>query len=153
MTVMFRHKSWVLFLLVCAFALAGNATQLAVVVEKKSATKELTAAELIKIFTFKTSSWPDGRPVVLVLRDPGSDDMQVALARLYSMSADELKTLLAAHKKSVVFATSDNDLVHIVASTHGAIGLINVYSISDIVNIVKIEGKLPLQADYFLRGK
>jgi ABC-type phosphate transport system substrate-binding protein len=51
-----------------------------------------------------------------------------------------------------VVATSDEDLVNRVASTPGAIGVVDVYSINSSVAVVKIGGKLPLEPGYLLHG-
>jgi len=42
--------------------------------------------------------------------------------------------------------------VNKVASTPGAIGVVDVYSINSSVEVVKIGGKLPLEPGYLLHG-
>jgi hypothetical protein len=79
--------------------------------------------------------------------------MQIVRDRLYKTSFDELKALIANHKGSIVVASSDEDLLRFVGSTRGAIGLIDVYSITHDVKVLKIDDLLPLEAGYLLRGK
>jgi len=89
----------------------------------------------------------------VVILDPGSPDMQIAMERLYKISLQDLKTLVGSHRGSIVVAASDQDLLHIVESTRGAIGLVDVYSITHEVKVLKIDDRLPLEAGYLLRGK
>jgi len=39
-----------------------------------------------------------------------------------------------------------------VESIPGAIGLVDVYSITSRVNVVKVDGRLPLEQGYLLKG-
>jgi hypothetical protein len=39
-----------------------------------------------------------------------------------------------------------------VESTPGAIGLVDIYSITGAVQVIKIGGKLPLESGYLLHG-
>ena len=79
--------------------------------------------------------------------------MQIAQDRLYKASLDEMKALITAHRGSIVVASSDEDLLRFVGSTRGAIGLVDVYSITHDVKVLKIDDLLPLEAGYLLRGK
>jgi hypothetical protein len=79
--------------------------------------------------------------------------MQIAQDRLYKASLDEMKALITAHRGSIVVASSDEDLLRFVGSTRGAIGLVDVYSITHDVKVLKIDELLPLEAGYLLRGK
>jgi len=148
-----RHARCGIFLLLIGLAVSCSAKQLAVVVEKENPAAALTSADLIKILKTQTKVWPDGSAITIVIRDPDSPDMQIALDRLYKTSVDELKALVASHKGAIVVASSDEDLLQIVGSKRGAIGLVDVYSITHDVNVLKIDGRLPLEAGYLLRGK
>lgn len=130
-----------------------SAKQLAVVVEKGNPTSGLTSVNLVKILKAQTRTWADGSAITVVIREPGSPEMQIARDRLYKTSFDEMKALIAARKGSIVVASSDEDLLRIVASTRGAIGLVDVYSITHDVKVLKIDDLLPLEAGYLLRGK
>ncbi len=142
-----------IFLLVIGLAVHCSAKQLAVVVEKGNTTSSLTSVNLVKILKAQTRTWPDGSAITVVIREPGSPEMQIAQDRLYKTSFDEMKALIAARKGSIVVASSDEDLLRIVGSTRGAIGLVDVYSITHDVKVLKIDDLLPLEAGYLLRGK
>jgi ABC-type phosphate transport system substrate-binding protein len=136
-------------LLMCS---ACEATQLAVVVDKANSTSSLSAADLAKILKLSNSKWPDGKQVVLVLRGASGPDMQLALQKLSNMSGDQIKDLLATHKSSILIVNSEQEVMKSVSTIPGAIGLVDVYSLTSGVNVVKVDGKLPLEPGYLLRG-
>ncbi len=140
-----------LLLLVLAGSLVCEAKQLAVVVDKANTTAELTLPELVKILKGENHRWPDGKAVTVVLRDPSTPEMQTAMQKIYKMQPDELKAMIAAHKSAIVVANSEEELLKMVGSTPGAIGLVDVYSITNQVIVLKIDGKLPLQQGYVLK--
>jgi ABC-type phosphate transport system substrate-binding protein len=137
-----------------ALCLAGScaARQLAVVVDKTNNVGSLSAAELAKLFKCDKVKWPDGKNVVLVLRDLSTPEMKTAIEKLYHMTPEELKALLAAHHQTVLVVGSEQELLKSVESIPGAVGLVDVYSINSRVNVVKVDGKLPLEQGYFLKG-
>lgn len=142
----------VLILLAATLGASAEAKQLAVIVDKTNNTGGMSAADLTKVFKFDNHKWPDGRPVILVLRDSSTPEMQTAIQKLYHMQPDEFKTLLAAHHNDVVIVHSEEELLKSVESIPGAVGLVDVYSITGRVNVLKVDGKLPLQQGYFLKG-
>jgi ABC-type phosphate transport system substrate-binding protein len=148
-----RGTRFGIFVLIIGFAVHCSAKQLAVVAEKGNATAALTSVNLAKILKAQTRTWPDGSAITVVIREPGSPDMQIVRDRLYKNSPDELKALIISHKGFIVVASSDEDLLHIVETTRGAIGLVDVYSITHGVKVLKIDDLLPLEAGYLLRGK
>jgi ABC-type phosphate transport system substrate-binding protein len=135
--------------LICS---AAQATQLAVVVDKANATASLSSADLAKILKLTNPKWPDGKPVVLVLRGVPGPEMQLALQKLSNMSGDQVKDLLASHKSSILVVNSEQDVLKSVSTIPGAIGLVDVYSLTSGVNVLKVDGKLPLEPGYLLRG-
>ncbi len=148
-----RGTRFGILLLIIGLAVQCSATQLAVVVGKGNATSVLTSVNLAKILKAQTRTWPDGSAITVVIREPGSPEMQIVRERLYKISPDELKALIISHKGFIVVASSDEDLLHIVETTRGALGLVDVYSITHGVKVLKIDDLLPLEAGYLLRGK
>lgn len=142
----------VLLLLVAGLGASCEAKQLAVIVDKTNNLGGLSATDLAKVFKFDNHKWPDGRSVILVLRDPSTPEMQTAIQKLYHMQADEFKALLAAHQSGVILVRSEEELLKSVESIPGAVGLVDVYSINSRVNVLKVDGKLPLEQGYFLKG-
>ena len=142
----------VLLLLIVGLGAVSEAKQLAVIVDKTNNLGGLSATDLAKVFKFDNHKWPDGRSVILILRDPSTPEMQTAIQKLYHMQADEFKALLAAHQSGVIIVRSEEELLKSVESIPGAVGLVDVYSINSRVNVLKVDGKLPLEQGYYLKG-
>jgi ABC-type phosphate transport system substrate-binding protein len=123
------------------------AHHMAVVVDKDNGVGNVTSAHLAKMFRSEVKKWPDGKDVVLVLHKASSGEM-VTLERLNKMSESEVKAFILAHKHSIMMVDSDADVVKQVESTPGAIGLVEVHSVSGGVNVVKVDGKLPMETGY-----
>ena len=123
------------------------AHHMAVVVNKDNKVDNVTALHLGKIFRSEIKKWPDGKAVVLVLHKNSEGETET-LERLIKMSPGELKALIATHKDSIMMADSDADVLKIVQSTPGAVGLVEIHSIDNTVNVVKVDGKLPMEAGY-----
>ena len=127
--------------------------QLAVVTDASNTVTEMSSAELIKIFNLHTRSWADGRTVVLVLRDPSSSEMHIALRKLFNMTQSEASTFIQNHRGAIMVADSDDAVIRYVSATRGAIGVIDLYSLTKDVKVLKIDGKLPVEQGYLLKGE
>ncbi len=123
------------------------AHHMAVVTNKDNNVSNVTAAHLAKIFRSELKKWPDGKAVVLVLHKDSAGETET-LERLNKMSAGEWKALIAAHRDSIQMADSDADVLKIVQSTPGAVGLIDVRSIDNTITVVRVDGKLPMESGY-----
>jgi len=123
------------------------AHHMAVVVNKDNNVGEVASAHLAKILRLEVKKWHDGKDVILVLHRNSSGEM-ATLERLNKMSAGELKSFIATHQSSITTVESDEDVLKRVESTEGAIGLVDVRSINDQVNVVRVDGKLPMEAGY-----
>lgn len=151
-----RHFA-LLTILALAASLQAAAKDLAVVLNKSNDTKSITTAELTKLLKNNTKKWGGGQEVIVVMRDPNSPQMRVLLQKVFSMSADQVKTFATSANQghstpSFVFADSDDVVLKMVASTAGAIGFTDVYTINSSVNVAKIDGKMPLEPGYLLHG-
>ena len=120
---------------------------MAVVVNKDNKTENVTAVHLGKLFRAEVKKWPDGKAVVLVLHKNSEGETET-LERLIKMSPAELKTLIATHKDSIVLADSDADVLKIIQSTPGAVGLVEIHSVDNTINVVRVDGKLPMESGY-----
>jgi hypothetical protein len=149
--------------LVVALLMAGGATlahakDVALIANKGSAVTSVTMPDLVKLCKAQTPHWPDGKAVTLIVRDPASAEMRMILEKVYAMSSQAVSDLItsANHGKGthpmIVVVTSDDDLVHKVAATPGAVGLVDVYAINSSVDVMKIAGKLPFEPGYPLHG-
>jgi ABC-type phosphate transport system substrate-binding protein len=123
------------------------AHHMAVVVNKDNVAQNFTSAHLVKIFKGEEKNWPDGKNVVLVLHSASPGEM-ATLEHLTKMTETEVKALLASQKDSIRTVASDAAVIDAVASTPGAIGFVEERSITDRVAVVKVDGKLPMEAGY-----
>jgi ABC-type phosphate transport system substrate-binding protein len=137
---------------ICLAEGSSAAKQIAVIVNKENATQALTAAELTKIFKCDTRKWNAGGTITVVVRDPASPEMELLLSNIYKISPDELRVFIAAHHGSVVVVDSNEAMLKAVETIPGAIGLIDVFRITQEVKVLKIDGKLPVEYGYLLRG-
>ena len=131
---------------------------LALISNKSNEVVGMTFPELVKVCKGQVSRWPDGKPVRFITRDPASPEMKLELEKIYAMSKDDVKAAIAnanhgrADHPAIIVAESDEAVVKKVESTPGAVGLVDVYSISGGVTVLKVGGKLPLEPGYPLHG-
>jgi ABC-type phosphate transport system substrate-binding protein len=146
--------------LFCAAALlAGNAVpgikNMAVVTSAGSKLQDVPLAELAKLCKGAQKTWADGRSFTLVMRDPESPDLHVAVQKLLGVSASELKSSIAKLNETrtvVRIVESDDDLLRTVEATPGAVGILDVYAINSTVKVLRVDGKLPFDVGYALKG-
>jgi len=122
------------------------AHHMAVVVNKVNTVQNVTSAQLAKLFKGEVKKWADGRNVVLVLHR--APDEMITLEHLNKMTEAEVKTALASQKDSIRYVGSDAEVIDAVASTAGAIGFVEERSITDRVRVIRVDGKLPMEAGY-----
>jgi hypothetical protein len=123
------------------------AHHMAVVVNKDNHLADVAPAQLTRICLLESRKWADGKDIVLVLHKDSPGEM-LTLERLTHMSESELKAFLASHKDGLTMADSDADVLRIVETTPGAVGLVGVRSINDQVNVLRVGGKLPMEDGY-----
>jgi phosphate transport system substrate-binding protein len=119
---------------------------MAVVVDKDNSVGNVSSVQLAKILRSEVKKWPDGKAVILVLHKESAGETET-LERLAKISGGELKALMAAHKEIVV-VDSDADVLKIVQSTPGAIGFVELHSVDNSINVVRVDGKLPMESGY-----
>jgi ABC-type phosphate transport system substrate-binding protein len=144
-------RTVLLLLWVAAASCFVQAKQLALIADTSNTTTNVTAAALVKIFNAQTRNWPDGKPIRVVLRDPSSPDMQVMLRKVFSMTPEQAQAFIQDHKESIIVADSDEAVLRFVSTHRGAIGIVDLYSLTSGVNVLKIDGKLPVEQGYLLR--
>jgi hypothetical protein len=141
-------------LLVSAGAFAG-VKSMAVVVAAGSKLADVSLADLAKLSKGVQKTWPDGKNFTLVMKDPESPEMRVAAQKLFGATAGEIKALIAKLNESrltVRIVDNDEDLLRTVEATPGAAGIVDVYSINSSVKVLRVDGKLPFDVGYALKG-
>ena len=140
------------------WTVAAQAKDLALISNKSNEVVAITLPELVKVCKGQVSRWPDGKPVSFITRDPAAPEMKLLLEKVYGMSKDEVKATIAsanhsrANHPAIVVVDTDEAVVKKVESLPGAVGLVDVYSISGAVTVLKVGGKLPLEPGYPLHG-
>lgn len=116
--------------------------------------QDVSLAELVKLCKGSPKTWPDGKSFTLVLHDPESQEMRGAIQKLFGVAPDEIKPLLAklneAHTIKVL--ENDEDIMRTVNTIPGAVGLVDVYAINSSVKVLRVDGKLPFDVGYGLKG-
>jgi ABC-type phosphate transport system substrate-binding protein len=142
-----------------ASLLAGTAypgiKNMAVVVSAGSKLADVPLADLTKLCKGVQKAWPDGKSFTLVIKDPESPDMRVAVQKLFGAASGEAKTVIAKVNESrltVKIVDSDEDLLRTVEATPGAVGILDVHSINSSVKVLRVDGKLPFDLGYALKG-
>jgi ABC-type phosphate transport system substrate-binding protein len=147
-----------LCLFLAASVSLASARDLALISNKANALSNIPIADLVKVCKAQTNRWPDGKPVMFVMRSPSSPEMRLFVEKVYGLAESDVKELVAAanhgrtNHPAILVVDSDEDLVNRVASTPGAVGVVDVYAINSSVAVVKLAGKLPLEPGYLLHG-
>ena len=139
-------------LVVPAFPAAKN---IAVIMSAGSKTADVPLAELSKLCKGTQKAWSDGRSFMLVMKDPNAADMHTPVQKLFGMAPADLKTALPKLNESrqlVKIVESDEELLRTVEATPGAVGIVDVYSINSSVKVLRVDGKLPFDMGYPLKG-
>jgi hypothetical protein len=81
--------------------------------------------------------------------------MKTVLEKILGSTEADLKPTLAKLTETKSFlkvVDSDADVIRAVGVTPGAVGLMDVYAISSAVKVLRVDGKLPFDAGYSLKG-
>jgi hypothetical protein len=127
----------------------------AVVAAAGSRLQDVSLSELSKLCKGTQKTWPDGRAFTLVIQNPDSPEMKGVLEKILGVGETDLRPALAKlteSKTCLKIVDSDEDLIRTVGVTPGAIGVMDVYAINSAVKVLRIDGKLPFDAGYSLKG-
>lgn len=142
------------FLMASGAALAGI-KNMAVVVSAGSKLSDVPLADLTKLCKGAQKTWPDGKNFTLVMKDPDSPEMHAVAQKLFGAAPGEIKAMISKLNESrltVKVVDNDEDLLRTVGATPGAAGIIDVYSINSSVKVLRVDGKLPFDIGYALKG-
>lgn len=160
MNVKQRGNAFRLLAFLCAGALIADTSaaaikNMAVVVPAGSKLQDVPLAELAKLCKGAQKTWADGRNFTLVMRDPESPELRVAVQKLFGMPPSEVKSAIAKLNEAralVRIVDSDEELLRTVEATPGAVGILDVYAINSSVKVLRVDGKLPFDVGYALKG-
>lgn len=142
----------------CAGALAQCPPGgLAVVVNKANATEALSTAQLRRLVLGDLRSWPDKKPVSIVVPDQRSDAFKCLLSAVVRMSDSEYRRYVAniefRGEEAVELhpAGSGAAAAKLVSGTAGAIAIVEASAVGAIagsVRVLRINGKQPGEPGY-----
>jgi hypothetical protein len=152
-----RQRMAVVLCLAAMLATSGVPAikNMALVVSAGSKLADVPLADLSKLCKGVQKAWPDGKNFTLVIKDPESPEMHVAVQKLFGAASGEVKAAIAKLNESrlaVKIVASDEELLHTVESTPGAVGILDVYAINSSVKVLRVDGKLPFDVGYALKG-
>jgi hypothetical protein len=128
---------------------------MAVIISAGSKVSDVPLADLVKLCKGTQKGWADGKNFLLVIKNPEAPEMRVVVQKLFGDAGGDVKATIAKLNELrvvVKIVASEEELLHIVETTPGAVGIIDVYSINSSVKVLRVDGKLPFDAGYALRG-
>jgi hypothetical protein len=140
---------------VIATSVVPAVKNMAVVVSVGSKLSDIPLADLTKLCKGIQKAWPDGKAFTLIIKDPESPEMRIASQKLFGANPGEVKSVIAKLNEVrpiVRIVESDEELLRTVAATPGAVGILDVYSINSSVKVLRVDGKLPFDMGYALKG-
>jgi hypothetical protein len=142
-----------------SFLLASPAApavkNMAVVVSAGSKLADVPLADLTKLCKGTQKAWPDGKSFTLIIKDPESSEMRGVVQKILGGATPDIKAAIAKLNETrqvIKIVGSDEDLLHTVEATPGAVGIVDVYAINSAVKVLRVDGKLPFDAGYALKG-
>jgi ABC-type phosphate transport system substrate-binding protein len=141
------HRGSLLILFVLTFLKPCFAHHMAVVVNKENEVGNVSAVHLAKIFRSEVKKWPDDKPIVVVLHSNSAGEAET-LEHLIRVTPAEWKTFIASPRDSIQVVDTDEEVLKIVQAVPGAVGLVDVRAVDGAVNVVRVDGKLPMESGY-----
>ncbi len=142
-------------LAICAVSTLAAIKNMAIVTAASSKLADVPLADLVKYCKGTAKAWPDGRNFTIVIKNPDAPEMRGVLMKLFGAAGGEAKAAIAKLNETrtvVKVVDGDEELLKAVEGTPGAIGVVDVYSINSSVKVLRVDGKLPFDVGYALKG-
>jgi ABC-type phosphate transport system substrate-binding protein len=136
---------------------AGEA--IAIIVHRSNPVDTLSFAELRRIFLLERQTWPQGRKVTLVLREPGQQERIEVIALVVAMSEPEFErhVLFQTFRGNVGWGPrsirSAEAMRRFVYNAPGAIGHVYANELDDSIKALRIDGLSHDDPRYRLRRR
>lgn len=139
---------------VLSISALSAAKNMAVVAAAESKLNDVPLSELVKLCKGTAKTWSDGKTFVLILKNPDAPEMRSVLQKLFGAGTDSKAAIakLNESRQAVRIVDSDDELIRAVDATPGAIGIVDVYAINSSVKVLRVDGKLPFDVGYVLKG-
>ena len=128
---------------------------MAVIMSASSKVNDVPLADLVKYCKGIAKSWPDGKNFTIVMKNPDSPELHGVVLKLFGGTPAEAKAAISKLNEGravVRIVESDEELLKAVEVTPGAVGVVDVYSINSSVKVLRVDGKLPFDVGYALKG-
>jgi ABC-type phosphate transport system substrate-binding protein len=140
-------------------AIGSDSTDLAVIVNKKTAVLGMTTRDLKGIFLGEKEAWPNGTKLIAIAPSLEHAETRSLLKEICGMNEPDYKkyfmqmnfqgkTVNAPH-----LVASPAQVRAAVAATPGAIGIVNLHDVDTSVNVISLDGVAPGSAGYKLELK
>jgi len=143
--------------LAAVFAISTLAAfkNMAIVAAASSKLSDVPLADLVKYCKGASRTWPDGKNFTIVIKNPEAPEMHGVLPKLFGGTPAEAKAVISKLNEARVvvrIVESDEELLKTVEAKPGAIGVVDVYAINSAVKVLRVDGKLPFDVGYALKG-
>ncbi|MGO9085473.1 MAG: hypothetical protein ACLP6G_20380 [Terriglobales bacterium] len=137
-----------LLALLAVTPLLAFAKDAALVVAKNSKITAIQSAAFIKAFKSAPARLADGQEIILVVKPLKTPETQAVGSKLLAQAPEGLTQMVA--NRSIIVVNSDAEVISLVSSIPNAVGVVDTYSITSEIVVVKVDGKLPLEPGYLL---
>lgn len=135
----------------------AGSNAIAIVVHKDTGVQNLSLEELRNIFLANQQFWADRTRIILLVRAPKSEERDFVLNRIYQMDEAQFQQYWIAKMfraevprgPKIVFSTDMT--LELVLAIPGSISFISADEVTDDVQVVRIDGKLPSDEGYPLK--
>jgi ABC-type phosphate transport system substrate-binding protein len=145
-----------------AFAISAASSHtpwegLAIVVNRKNPTTNLSLTQLRRVFFGEKHLWPSGRRTVLASMRRGSPERQTILRVIYKMDDATFdkyflyQVFKGETSTSPTILQTPAEVKKFVVNTAGGMGYLRASDVDDSVKVLRVNGLLPEQDGYPLR--
>jgi ABC-type phosphate transport system substrate-binding protein len=144
--------------LACLRVAAAQAGDVAVVVNDRNPVTKMSKTELRKIFAGEERSWSAGVPIRIFVRAPGTHE-RAALLKLLDMTEGEYKLYWTAQvfrgeaQTEPIALPSNGMQREALVAYPGAVALVDLQDVKAGMKVLRVEGRMPGEAGYTLKGK
>ena len=128
--------------------LLAFAKDAAVVVAKNSKVTAIQSAAFSKAFMSVPARLADGQQIVLIVKALNTPETQAVISKLLSQTPEAASK--AVGKQAIIVVENDAEVIRLVSGSPNAVGIVDTYSITGAIVVLKVDGKLPLEPGYLL---
>jgi ABC-type phosphate transport system substrate-binding protein len=132
---------------------AAGGSDIAVVVHPNNSLNDISLAELARIYLRRSRQWPDGSPIMLFNRKPGSAERVAFDLGVLKMSSEKaaahwIDQRIRGQGEAPRGIGSGLLMQSIVAGQPAAIGYLRADEVNKKVKVLKVEGRRPGEKGY-----